>query len=73
MGILLQINLNSIVDYYSEEIGKVAKQLIANGLVDFVGSDAHHRRHTKFLKKSFSHKYYHKIFKNNNILNDTLM
>ncbi len=73
MGVLFQINLNSIVNYYSDEVTKIAKQLILYGLVDFIGSDTHHRRHTKFLKESFSHALYQKVFKNNTILNDTLL
>ena len=72
-GVLFQINLNSIVNYYSDEIGKVVKALIHHGLVDFIGSDTHHKRHTSFLKTSFSHSTYRKIFKKNTILNDTLL
>lgn len=72
MGVLFQINLNSIVNYYSEEVTQAVKKLITYGLVDFIGSDTHHRRHTKFLKESFSNGLYLKIFKHNTILNDTL-
>jgi len=72
MGTLFQINLNSIANYYSEEIGRVVKQLLLYGLVDFVGSDVHHMTHIKGLKRSFNHSLYKKIFKNNTILNDTL-
>ena len=68
-GVLFQLNLNSIVEYYSKEVAEVAKVLITQGLVDFIGSDTHHRRHTKYLKKSFSHSLYKKIFKHNSILN----
>jgi tyrosine-protein phosphatase YwqE len=72
MGVLFQINLTSIVNYYSEEVTKTVKKLILNGMVDFIGSDTHHRQHIKFLKKSFSHTLYKKIFKYNQILNNTL-
>ena len=71
-GVLFQINLNSITGYYSEEVAKVVKKLIHHNLVDFIGSDAHHRRHTKYLKKSFSHSLYKTIFKCNTILNNML-
>ena len=73
MGLLFQINQNSIVNYYSDEITNIVKQLITNGLVDFIGSDTHHKQHTKFLKKSFSSSLYQKVFKHNTILNDTLL
>ena len=72
MGVLFQINLNSIVNYYSREITEAVKRLILNGMVDFIGSDTHHRQHTKYLKKSFSNSLYKKIFKHNPILNNTL-
>jgi len=73
MGLLFQINLNSIENYYSNEVTQTVKKLIAYGLVNFIGSDTHHRRHTKFLKESFSNALYRKIFKHNKILNDTLL
>jgi len=72
MGVLFQINLNSLVSYYSEEIATVVKQLINDGMVDFIGSDTHHRRHIKSLEKSLTSSLYRKIFKKNKILNDTL-
>ena len=72
LGVLFQINLNSIVNYYSDEIGKVSKQLINKGMVDFIGTDTHHKRHTKFLKEVFTTSLYKKLFKKNNILNDKL-
>jgi tyrosine-protein phosphatase YwqE len=73
MGVLFQINLVSIANYYSAEVMKAVKALIVNGMVDFIGSDTHHTRHINFLKKSFSTALYKKIFKHNTILNNTLM
>jgi tyrosine-protein phosphatase YwqE len=72
MGVLFQINLTSISNYYSEEITKTVKFLILNGLVDFIGTDTHHQGHIKALKKSFSNSLYRKIFKYNTILNDSI-
>jgi len=72
MGTLFQINLNSIVGYYNREIQHIAKELIKNSLVDFIGSDTHHMTHIKSLKKSLNQTLYKKIFKYNTILNDTL-
>ena len=48
-GVLLQVNLNSLAGYYSPAARKVAEQLIDGGLVDFVGTDTHHLRHTDTL------------------------
>jgi len=72
LGVLFQINLNSMVNYYSDDITKVVKKLISNGLVDFIGSDAHHRRHLRFLEKSLADTFYTQILKKNSILNNTL-
>ena len=72
LGVLFQINLNSLVNYYSEDIMQVVKQLILQGMVDFIGSDTHHRRHIDYLRKSLKSSLYKKIFKKNNILNNTL-
>ena len=48
-GVLLQVNLNSLAGYYSPAAKKVAEQLTDGGLVDFVGTDTHHLRHTDTL------------------------
>ena len=48
-GVLLQLNLNSLAGYYSPAAKKVAEQLVDAGLVDFVGTDTHHLRHTDTL------------------------
>ena len=73
MGVLFQLNLTSITGYYSDEVSEVARKLIVNGMIDFIGSDTHHRQHIKFLKKSFTKGLYTKIFKRNCILNDGLI
>lgn len=44
-GCLLQLNLLSIVGYYGIEVAETAKKLLSNGLIDFVGSDVHHKKH----------------------------
>ncbi|RZJ58039.1 MAG: capsular biosynthesis protein [Hymenobacter sp.] len=48
-GVLLQLNLNSLAGYYSPAARQVAEQMIDEGLVDFVGTDTHHLRHTAAL------------------------
>jgi tyrosine-protein phosphatase YwqE len=73
MGVLFQINLNSLVNYYSPEVGMAVKKIINHGMVDFIGSDTHHRGHTKFLEKSLSSNLYKKIFKKNRLLNNKLL
>jgi tyrosine-protein phosphatase YwqE len=72
MGVLFQINLTSMSNYYSLAITKMVKELIMQGFVDFIGTDVHHRGHTKALQKALSSSLYSKIFKYNTILNDKI-
>jgi protein-tyrosine phosphatase len=44
-GCLFQMNLLSSVGYYGPEVMKVAEKLLKNGLIDFTGSDVHHKNH----------------------------
>lgn len=73
LGIHFQINLNSLVGYYSKPVEHVTKYLSQKGLVDFVGSDTHHFKHTDTLKKVFRETAYKNLFENNKILNDMLV
>lgn len=49
-GVLLQVNLNSLSGYYSRGAQHVAEKLIDAGMVDMLGTDAHHRKHTDTLR-----------------------
>jgi protein-tyrosine phosphatase len=70
--ILLQVNLNSLAGYYSPAAKKVAEQLVDAGLVDFVGTDAHHLRHTDtLLKRTLPQPHLEKLLKLP-LLNNTL-
>ena len=71
-GVLLQLNLNSLAGYYSPTARHVAEQLIDERLVDFVGTDTHHLRHTAALaKKTVKSAYFRKLLELP-LLNDTL-
>lgn len=61
-GVLLQLNLNSLAGYYSPAARQVAEKLIDNGMVDFVGTDTHHLRHTEALaRKTITASYFRKL------------
>ncbi|MDJ0363777.1 capsular biosynthesis protein [Hymenobacter sp. H14-R3] len=61
-GVLLQLNLNSLAGYYSPAARHVAEKLIDARLVDFVGTDTHHLRHTAALAtKTLKSTYFHKL------------
>lgn len=70
--VLLQVNLNSLAGYYSPGAKKVAEQLIDGGLVDFVGTDTHHLRHTDtLLRRTVPQPYMQKLLQLP-LLNNTL-
>jgi tyrosine-protein phosphatase YwqE len=50
-GVLLQVNLNSLVGYYSKPSKLLAEKLIAERRVSFLGSDCHGERHLHALKE----------------------
>jgi protein-tyrosine phosphatase len=71
-GVLLQVNLNSLAGYYSPAAKKVAEQLIDGELVDFVGTDTHHLRHTDTLaQRTLVQPYMEKLLRLP-LLNNTL-
>lgn len=61
-GVLFQLNLNSLAGYYSPMARQVAEKLIDSGLVDLVGTDTHHLRHTEALaRKTVNSSYFRKL------------
>jgi protein-tyrosine phosphatase len=46
-GCLFQMNLLSSVGYYGKDVAEIANKLLANNLINFVGSDIHHKNHVK--------------------------
>lgn len=50
-GILFQMNLLSLGEYYGKEVPKVATELLSEGLIDFLGSDVHNIAQLNSLKK----------------------
>ncbi|NML67268.1 capsular biosynthesis protein [Hymenobacter sp. RP-2-7] len=61
-GVLLQINLNSLAGYYSPAARQAAEKMIDSRLVDFVGTDTHHLRHTEALgRKTVASSYFRKV------------
>jgi tyrosine-protein phosphatase YwqE len=44
-GCRFQLNLLSVVGYYSDGIAVIAEKLLQKGMYDFVGTDLHHDNH----------------------------
>lgn len=51
-GILLQLNLLSLCDYYDKDVQKMALKLLDEGLINFVASDVHRLEHLEILKET---------------------
>jgi len=59
-GVLLQLNIPSIVGYYGKPVERMAVKLIEAGWVDLVGSDCHNMLHIKAVEEGFKNKNFKK-------------
>ncbi|MFN3446020.1 MAG: tyrosine-protein phosphatase [Bacteroidia bacterium] len=60
-GVLFQINLFSLIGYYSPQVKKTAEYLIENKMVHLVGSDCHGHRHLPVLDDALKSYNYQRI------------
>ncbi|MBI2259853.1 MAG: capsular biosynthesis protein [Flavobacteriia bacterium] len=60
-GVSLQLNLLSLCGHYGPQVEKMAKYLVDNRLIDFVGTDCHRMEHLEILEKNKNNKYFSKI------------
>lgn len=70
-GVLLQVNIPSMLGLYSKPIQHLAARLIDNKLVDLIGSDCHNLQHAISLEKAAENKIYRKALELP-LLNNTL-
>lgn len=56
-----QLNINSLVGYYSPSALKAAEYLISKRMVSMVGSDCHGMRHIPILEKSLQSELYKEV------------
>jgi len=59
----LQVNLLSLAGYYGKPIKKVAEKLIAEGMIDLIGTDLHHQNHLNATKQLATDAAFYKIIK----------
>ena len=71
-GVLFQINLLSLIGYYSLQIRDKVEDLIQQNMVSFVGTDCHNIRHAELYKKCQFKKSWHDLYSSGKLLNDTL-
>lgn len=62
-GVFFQLNLNSLVGYYSPMVRSFAMKLIKMEMINFVGSDCHNMRHFVTSKEALKHKNYQRLIK----------
>ncbi len=70
-GIYFQVNINSLVNYYSKQSRELAEKLIDRQMVHFVGSDCHAPKHIEAMTRALKSPYYKKLLELP-ILNNTL-
>ena len=71
-GVFLQINLLSLIGYYSPQIQQKTKELIAKNQVSFVGTDCHNMNHAAIYEKCQTKKAWHDLVNSGKLLNSTL-
>jgi len=73
LGVFFQCNINSFGGHYGRQAKHLATFLSKAGMIDFLGSDTHHKKQVETLEQVFYMDLYHEIFKYNTIKNDTLL
>ena len=71
-GVLFQINLLSLIGYYSPHVQKKTEKLIEENLVSFVGTDCHNMSHAQLYEKCQTKKSWHDLVNSEMLLNHTL-
>ena len=71
-GILFQLNLFSLIGYYSPQIQKTAEYLIKQKMVHMVGSDCHGVRHLHVFNDAIACKTYQTLCEQLPLLNNQL-
>lgn len=71
-GVFLQINLLSLIGYYSPLIKRKTEDLIAKNMISFLGSDCHNIKHAELYKTCQTTKAWHDLSNSGNLLNSSL-
>jgi protein-tyrosine phosphatase len=71
-GCLLQVNMTSLIGYYSRPSKMIAEKLVDNKMVNFLGTDCHNEKHFAAVKDTFKCSYFQKALKLD-LLNNSLL
>lgn len=69
--VYFQLNLASLVGYYSKDSKRIAERLIKENMVHFVGTDVHHMRHLPHLTNAIKSENFHHLCQLN-LMNNSL-
>jgi tyrosine-protein phosphatase YwqE len=72
LGVLLQVNINSLSGHYGPQVKRMAEQLIDRDWIDVIGSDCHHIHHLEMLDGLRTNPHLHKVMAKENLLNKHL-
>ena len=73
LGALLQLNILSLTQYYSESVKKTAEKLVDLGMIDLLGTDMHNDKHVQAIKtRALYEPYLHKLLESGKLLNNRL-
>ena len=71
-GVLFQLNLLSLIGYYSHQVKANAKLLIDNKFISFVGTDCHNLNHARLYPKCMISKSWHELVNSGTLINSEL-
>ena len=69
LGLLLQLNINSLAGQYSPRTRRVAQNLVDRNMIDFLGTDCHNMDYVTVLKKCLTDHHLHKALASGKLLN----
>lgn len=72
-GLLFQVNLLSLAGYYGKSVKHIAEWMLDNDIVDFVGSDMHHKGHLEAIKNYIGSKDYRKLMDKSHLIKNDIL
>lgn len=72
LGCSFQINLLSLVGYYGSKEHKLARTLLEEQMVEFIGTDVHHIAHVKAIEKGIYGNSIAHYLNNKNVVNNKM-
>lgn len=70
-GVFFQLNLLSLAGYYSKPVKQMANKLVAQGMIDFIGSDCHNANQLMAVSEVLDSAELNSLI-DQNLLNDSL-